>query len=46
MMNQQMDFHSGYLAALEEVHRRLTSGDGRTEAYEDTVDFVRKELGK
>lgn len=41
MLNQQIDFHNGYIAALEEVWRRLTENtEGRTEAYEDALAFI------
>lgn len=44
MDNQHMDFHNGYIAALYEVKRLLTTGDGRTEAYEYTLNWVIEEL--
>lgn len=40
MLNQSIDFCDGYDAALEEVKHRLTSGDGRTESYEDTLKWI------
>lgn len=44
MLNLGMDFHNGYYVALEEVQRRLTSGSGRTEAYEETLEWIKKEI--
>lgn len=45
MVNQQMDFHNGYIAALEEVYQRLTKNPyGRTEAYENAVTFIEEYL--
>lgn len=40
MAELHMDFHNGYLAAMDEVYRLLTTGDGRTEAYEATLKHV------
>lgn len=44
--NQQMDFANGYQAAMEEVYRLLTENDGRTEAYESTLAWVKDAVGK
>lgn len=43
-LNQQLDFHAGYLAALDEVFHKLTGNEyGRTEAYEATVKWLKEQ---
>lgn len=37
-----VDFNEGYLTAIEDLEKILTSGQGRTESYEDAMKFIDK----
>lgn len=41
-----MDFDSGWKAAVDECYRRLTNNIGRTEAYEETIEWLKRERGE
>lgn len=45
-MKSAEEFQSGYQTAMEEVHALLTKGEGRTEAYEATLTWVKDALGR
>jgi len=36
-----VDFNEGYLTAIEDLEKILTSGQGRTESYEEAMEFIK-----